>query len=1011
MPQQSTFRRYYLVTALMMSVIFASTIAYMTQIHAKTEEYAYMQELERRVVSTTLLLEMIPVTEAVTSVIAEVANGGTTSNAIAFREEKLLTANSFAYASSNFPYTTSLYSPTLNGTVTVTDNDMQPRTFSCRPLVVGEGLCLLLCFLAVQIGFLQAGNLLAQQGKRIIGIAFCWLAHFSGIAFIVGTVVLIGVTQRSCSMYSKGEAMRSTIDLLTELTHEILAADVDAATVPRFTQALSNIEQVFGDRYALRFASSTFPSSLTYYQEQLGGGIAPQAPYLAFNNNDGHELIVATNSFVDNLDVMLWYISTSFTNKYIFDEDYAIAALTLGIVPLAIVALAAGLLLPYPALGSLESGSLSGVFPSQWRMSNFSGPFKFLHFGFIVVVVISMSTIGLDVSFANRAVSEAATRGNAAYESFVTSGSAMTTSLIELLISVIARSYGTTTTAASLTALSPQDDAIIDSFYTTITSQTASAYYNTSSVADQLNRDTTAATAPMLSTSAAFAKVFAAAGNTSTSRRLQFYAALIDRSFAVMALTGNATTHAGFQSIYLAEMKKFATTLGVTALFDTAWAAYAVSIASYVAIANNLGSQTYNDNTIKALYSTAAGRAAHIVEDQIISSSTSVGRVSQPSPHVSAPNAHFQIYTALSVVLPAIILLSCLAMWDTFYTHYFFALLPKTVPTNDPTAIRGSLKIDRARLQANMRFIAASGLVLCFMMVILYSILYAQTVVNASLQYEAATNAVTVASSRQTLLFATGELVASTFEWTRALMSRNPDDISSAVKTSTHWINFLMNLYSTWSGKVTGSQRDNLIAQVAQMGMSTREFVLGVALTSVAPVSPYDYLADLFNTQLEGPFPDADLMLNCIGSVTGLQTAQAFLGFAMDTVYNNDVASKTIGYQTAISTAGAKNNTPICAPINVFLNNAVAYIDPIINLRLIKLRRDKLWLSTHSVRNTTNTVTALEPFKALTPEVVQQSSHYSLFWVPVLLGWLALPLGSLVYRRTFDTSRSVNFSA
>lgn len=1001
---QSTIRRHQLLMGVAFSIVFACTIGYMANTHVDVCKYDRLQEVQRRAVAAVTLLELMPTVAAATDVLSAMTSMGSSHTVTLSTAAAPVTAA--AYGSSTFPYSATVVSVALGQTITVTESGVYEQPLTCRPLVVGQGLCLLICCLCVQLMLSQAGNLLAQKGERILSITASWLAHMGGIGFIVGAVVLMGSTQRSCRMYAQAEGMQSTLQFYSDVVLSVKATDPTLLTGSIISAVNDRLTYAFGSgnggaRVMLSSVTSTFPSNLTYYETFMDGGLSPASDYFAFTEDSW--MVTGTSSFLDALNTLVWYIQEAPIESYVLDDSIVSRALPLGLVPMIAVIVVGIVFLPYSSLGSLENGE-DGWFPSEWRLSLFAAEVKFTHVFAGVLVVLCMSTIALSSCNANLAIQTYMANQIIAYDTSSSTAASVSEALFTNIASIAQLTYSQL--SLPTTVVSSTDLVTLQSYYSQLYSRQGTIRYNISSVSDQLR---SATTLPLLLNRSSIQSILGvmSSGNASL---FGTYAASLDLAFIVFAqnaeLTPFNTAKSTAYGAMLALSKESAT---ISRLFTTAWAAYSAQLSTYTNIASSFASQAYTPADVRSFMASSSAATAHALEDSILYSVSDSNKDPIPPSMTSVPYAQFQIQQALSLTLAAIILISAAAVFDAWYSHVFFALGHKWVPVNDPTAARSRLKFDSGRLWGNVRVIVPCCVAVCVVMVVLASIVYAQGNVDANLEATRRQSTADVLRARRQMLSVQTDLIATSFWWNRAVLSRQPTDLSLAVSGVLQWSNYLSSATSTWPGPATAATRINFLAAVKSMESVTRDVVLVCGFRIISLSYEYDQLSDI-TTFVDNLRPDVATMKDCLGasSSTALLTAVASFETAVERKLSSTV---TAAYLTTISafTSGVSNAS--CTAVDSYIANMVFYGRYFLGLSLADgFRLPPSALSSRLETNATNVESAaLSYLTTYLPLTLQRSSSFALFWVPVLLAWCTVLLAHLAYRRSADSVQSINY--
>lgn len=1001
---QSSIRRYNFGMGMAVTVVFACVIAYMANTHQRICAYDHFVELQRRAVAVTTMLELLPWSSALEAAVDNLATTGTTSNAVTLSAYDS-TAPTFQSGSSAAPYTVTVSSQVLQRRVTVTQSDVRERTHSCRPLVVGNGLCVLVCFLSLQLVLSQCGNLLAQRGLRIAGVASCWLAHIVGIAFVVGLVVLLGRTQRYCRAHQHGEDMHSTLALTRDTVYALMQVDSSAISVEKLFTAMSFVNTAFGQQAQLAPRNDTWPSRLPYYTTLLGGGLLPENEHFVDVESYPDKTVVGAAVFADRVGELVFYVEEMPQERYLLDEEYVSYALTLGIVPCVVVALVGIALLPYASLGALESGD-EGIFPWQWRMSRAAGEVKLLHFAFVLVVVISMLTVALTSTNGNTAIINVFASQSEAFREASSRATTVATALFSTLVDISRRSYMFQANLPSGAATAEQQSEL-EAFYSTLYGLQGTMLYNLSSVRDALRRD---ASPPLLMQSGPFLSVVAESGTLDESTLLTLLATMLDQSLFHFAQTSNVSAfEVARASTYLTMSRVCNTSSGRLRQFQNAWDAYTTNLTPYNQIAETLAAQPYQATDVAALYATPQAVRAAAVEDSIITRSLAATSQPVPSLYISNKYAAYQIESALAVTLPAIILLVVAALWDSYFTHTFFALQHKWVPSNDKTALRSRVAIDHARLSSNLRVIIASTLILCVALVVLVSVVSTEGLVAAALEYMESQSAADVLISKKQLLTAEAKLMMTSFWWTRGVLSRTAKDLTLATDGVLAWSSFFGGISSVWNGMPTAVERSVMVRAISQIASVTMSTVFASGLRAISPALAYDQMSEVLEYVMSTR-PAVSLLADCVGLDEAARIATLCTeAFSALQYARGAEAVNTATAQLALH--AVSNTTGMCPTINHYLSNVSFFLPIAYGLMLTDRRIDVASLGSLLQGNSSAVSKAAQPYLRYTPTSLQRSSAFSLFWVPVLMSWLVLPLAHCVFRRSADTMRSTNYAA
>jgi hypothetical protein len=994
---QSTLRRFSAVSALATTIVFICTLGYMVTTHSDLCMYEHMGELDRRAVTVASLLDILPTAGTVTKLAARMATYATTSNELSVSIDGTSTPVPTG-SSSTFPFSTTVAA--IAGNVTVTERTNMAPSFSCAPLSAGQGLCVLLCYLAVQIGFVQFGNYFASTGRRVIGFAFCAVGFISGIAFIVGMVVLVGSTQRECQLYARAEAMQSTLIFNVEAVGHLVSIDPYFVTNAKLRIAVDFASTAMGDDITLAIRSATFPANSPYYG-LLGQGTLPVTPYTVFRDSSRNIELTATYAFLDVIGETIFYLQELPIDSYVLNIEYVSYALTLGLVPYVVVMVACLILLPYPSLGALESGA-AGIFPWQWRMSRAAGLVKWAHIALMAFLVVGMCTIGLCAGYGNRAVYDGLLSMIQTFKSDAALAASVATSFLDTLVLITNRLYTDDTTLGLPTeVVTAAEETLLTSWYTAVMGRVGTMTYNSSSLFLLIGSLTSA---PSFTNMETVQVLLSQLSSTGASTLLE-YATYVDYSFLAFARDSNYTgfnAKLRFAQSTLRPIVNESSTL-LTA-FDAAWATYSTTVSKYTEIAISFKAQPYTTNDVRSFYTTDQGQIASVTEDSILSRSLVSSQLPPYTFRVSPEYAKYQIMAALATVLPAIILLALLAIGDALCTHYVFGLSRKWVPSNDPTAVSHKIRVDQPRLAHNVRQIIGSTIIVCLVMVVLSSVFYAQAIIDAELRYNEDADALMVAAAQKSLLSAQSNLYSTAFVWTRASLSRSDEDLILAVQRVLSWQDYFSQLGTAWIGPMTTATKNLVISSYTSVAEVTREAVLLCGLRVIAIVYAFDQLTEMMTSVFAPSAITVPALVTCYGDTDATALLQLLLTVYTQLLHKTMTAASAAEIASQISTIGASN--PACS-VSTQITDMATYLPFVPNLQE---KDDRVAVSVLGGMLQNSAFTAQKALSGLTayaPVVLQQSSHYAIFWMPVLLCWLLLPFMHAMWFKTSDSMKTL----
>lgn len=994
---QSTLRRFSAVAALATTIVFICTLGYMVTTHADLCMYEHMGELDRRAVTVASLLDIVPSSEVVTKMATLLSSDESTSNQLSVSIDGSGTTVPSG-SSKVFPYSTTVAA--IAGNVTVTELTNMASSFSCSPLSAGQGLCVLLCYLAIQIGFVQFGNYFASTGRRIVGVVFCAIAFISGIAFIVGMVVLVGTTQRECQLYARAEGMQSTLTFNVEAAGHLIDIDPQFVTNAKIQIAFDSASNAMGDYITFALRNATFPINSPYYG-LLGQGTLPQTPYIIFRDSDRNVDFSATYDFLDVIGDVVYYTQEQPTDSYVLNIEYVSYALTLGLVPYVVVMVASLILLPYPSLGALESGA-AGVFPWQWRMSRAAGVVKWAHIALIAFLVIGMCTIGLCAGYGNRAVYDALIVLIQTFNTSATLAAAVATAFLDTIVLITNRLFTDDTSIGLPTgAATSTETSLLTAWYTAVMGRVGTMVYNSSSLFLIIGNLTSV---PSLTNMAAIQTLLTELNATDSAKLLE-YATYIDYSFLAFARDSN---YSGFNakllSVHSAVRPYVNESSTMLSAFDTAWATYSNTVATYTDIASSLKAQPYTTSDIRDFYATDQGLNASAIENAVLTRSLTSSQLPPYTYRISTDYAKYQIMAALATVLPAIILLSLLAIGDALCTHYVFGLGRKWVPSNDPTAVSQKIRVDHPRLAKNLRQIIGSTIIACLVFVVLSSIFYAQAVIDSELRYSEDTDALKVTVAQKSLLSAQSNLYSTAFVWTRGSLSRSDADLTLAVQGVLSWQDYFSELGNAWVGPVTSAAKTLITSSFTNIAAVTREAVLVCGMRVIGIVYAFDQLTEMLTKVYDPSAITVDVLVTCYGDANAATLLQLLLKVYTQLLHKTMTATTAAQIASQISTI--RNTNTACS-----VNTQVAAM--VTNLPFIPSlqgKDDRIAVSVMGgmlQTSATTTQAALSGLAAYVPVALQRSSHYAIFWMPVLLCWLLLPFMHAMWLKTSDTMRSL----
>jgi len=563
-----------------------------------------------------------------------------------------------------------------------------------------------------------------------------------------------------------------------------------------------------------------------------------------------------------------------------------------------------------------------------------------------------------------------------------------------------------TTLSLPSSAISTSDLSTLQSYYSQLYSRQGTIRYNISSVSDQLR---TATTLPILLNQSSTQAVLAALSSTNASV-FTAYAASLDLAFYIFAQNAKVRPFTNTMSSVHAKLLQLCKESSTaTRLFATAWSAYSSSISTYTTIATSFASQTYTSADVRAYMATSAAVAAHTIEDNVLNNVVNANKDSLPPDMTTVPYAQFQVQQALWITLPAIILISAAAVFDAWYSHVFFALGHKWVPVNDPTAARSRLKFDSGRLWGNVRVIIPCCVVMCVCTVILASIVYAQGDISVSIESLRLSSTRDVLRSRRQMLSVNTELTATSFWWNRAVLSREPSDLDLAVAGVMQWSAYLRAVTSTWQGPTTTSVRGEFLNAVSTMEAVTRDVVLVCGFRIISLSYEYDQLSDI-TTFVDNQRPDVSTLIDCLGASAAAEFLESISTFeaSVEKKLSSAVVSANLATVSEFTTRVANAS---CTAVDAYVANLTHYGRYFLGLSLADAYRlPPTALSSRLEGNVTALESAAQPYLNLyTPSNLEQSSTFAVFWVPVVLAWVAVPLVHLAYRRSADSVQSINY--
>lgn len=982
------------------SISYVVVTMFMSHVLFTVLEHSYKEEMLRRVGYVTAMLEWLPSTETIAGLhqnSLHVVGGlhiavhqNVTPDVESMRVDQIP------------PYTAYEYSDAMLSVVSVV-NPMKVANAGLPPPLLVSGLSFMVLAAVFVVGFIQAANVVARRWSqhawsRILVVLAFVTPTCLGALLVTAMTHLVRVTTHSTW---KSETWLSAV-LYSNVYKLVGSAFLGGAPLSLLKDTMNIMNQNFiadgsYSVHVVQYSNGTLNPPLTNgdlaLQEML---LSPAAAVFQFSEVFSNRKVVATArlQLISALCAVIRVVENDFR------LSWALSSLALAMIPPFACGIAVLLLFPFESLGEIratgrEESLWAWRTPSHWaHWKVFQGLLMcFLCFGMLLCYMYriekySGEITALDINRAERlkAALRVAGVGSALLDNYVDiiTYTSWNTSYLQFLDNTT------------------EDVQLVESFYRSLIAVVGEARYDGESTAVAASR-VSPDKLPLLMNRNDMQNFLQGYGNHPQIQDFEVAVRFWDFSMLRALLASDVNVLSGGCLQCAEKVLEIASFISPDAVprvssMITASISYAEE---YSAIASAWARQTMNGLGIRRQLATSTGRRVVSMEEASVANL----RTESPLPLESVYHEERISRLVIVCITATVTAVAISSISDYWFTAYFYGHSTplatvrraewQQVPTNDYTTPRTHFTVNHHHLWKDVRrgSLAVSGMLLLCLIALVVVV-----VTEGWEQKRSLTAKRSQSQHGETLVISTVEYSAAL--WLRALLSKLPEDVERAIIA-----------YSSWAdSQVVGEDNVPLttLDNSHKAMLELREALRFVSAIVSANSDENNALYNDFILHLQSmPLQQMRELVECLPTDDSILFAEAMEDYLCSMLYFRQDGLQA-NVQQAIFIDVLKRN-PDCAVHQVGLLLYCTRLEGLLLRAGYHSTRASVAGRVRAAATAVESVSMLsKELKAVLMRTLTTSiNHYFLFWGPIVLAWLCVPLLWVVHTASWNIFCSI----